>query len=85
MSKTPRDDRTASLFRMLEDKIALERAFGVEVVSAAKPDAAPAAATEENARPRPVGAVAPVNPPQNVYAPERLCTGPPLRRAAGGA
>ncbi len=31
-AKKQHDDRTAPLFRMLEDKIALERSFGVEVV-----------------------------------------------------
>lgn len=57
MSKTPRDDRTASLFRMIEDKIALERSFGVEVISAAKPDAA----AEVTSAPAPF--VSPLPPP----------------------
>ena len=37
----PQESDAASLRRMLEDKIALERAFGVEVIGRAKPDATP--------------------------------------------
>ena len=39
------DDRTGSLFRMLEDKIALERSFGVEVVGKSEPAVEPVPAT----------------------------------------
>ncbi len=53
MSRPARDDKTASLFRMLEDKIALERSFGVEVVPKPSPSS-----PEEEGRGLPAGALA---------------------------